>query len=155
MRAICLILAASILAAPSAWAKPKGCLGAREETAEQVVRHGVRLREGAQRCEALGFATGAAERWRALDAQLGEQFAAQVAVRAKAFDREFGELAEQELRNWDGRIVGYFRNRPLSQIYCGGIQTMLTEAGAKGWVGFKKQALRERGEVRMTYRICP
>jgi hypothetical protein len=154
MRALSLILAAAILTASPAWAKPKGCFTKREEIAEQVVRHGVRLREGAQRCQELGFSTETGARWRAMDDLLGEQFSTQVGVRAKAFGREFGEAAEGELRLWDGRIVSYFRHRPLSEIYCRALDEMMDEASARGFNGFKAQALRERGEVRIQYRIC-
>lgn len=153
MRVLPLILALAVLAEP-AWAKPKGCFTQREATAEEVVRHGVRLREGSQRCNELGYSALTAERWQALDAVLGEQFAGEVGIRSRAFRREFGDTAETELRLWDGRIVSYFRYRPLSGIYCRALEQMMGDAEGMGWGRFKAQALRERGEIRMQYRVC-
>lgn len=154
MRCLALSLLCLALAAGPALAKPKGCFSGKEEVAEQVVRHGIRLREGAWRCEELGFAAQTMADWRVLDAQLAEQFAAQVAVRSKAFEREFEGQAQQQLRLWDGRIVGYFRHRPLTESYCRRLTDMLSEPRSRGWPNFKKQALAERSEVRIDYKIC-
>ncbi len=153
-RFVALMLAPVLMLAAPAAAQPQGCLTAREAQAEQAVRHGVRLREGAWRCEALGFATGSIAAWRAAEAVLGQRFAGQTEVRRRAFVREFENGAAAELARWDGRIVSYFRHRPLGEAYCQRLADKLHETARGGWRAFQTQAARERPEIEMDHRLC-
>lgn len=141
-------------AAPAEAQQKRGCLTEREALAEQIIRHGVRLREGSGRCEAMGFAEGTTALWRDLEDQMAQFFRAEMDRRIRAFRREFAEHADHELLQWNGRIVAHFRHRPLDAIYCRRLSNQLAQFGATGWAAFKKQAENERGEVRMDYEVC-
>lgn len=153
-RAVILVLVPMLLFAAPSPAAPMGCLTDREAQAEQAVRHGVRLREGAWRCEALGFTTDTIAAWQAADAVLGQRFAAQTELRRRAFVREFEKRSETELARWNGRILGHFRHRPLGEAYCQRLAGQLQEAARGGWRAFQAQAGRERPEVAMDHKLC-
>jgi hypothetical protein len=130
------------------------CFTKAEQSAEQIVRHGLRLREGAQACDEPPWNLPTAPLWESIDKQFGPRFAAQTAIRKKAFMREFADDADNRLALWDARIVMHFRHYPVSDEYCAGIKDMLDETLKRGWGAFTKQAAKARDEVRMDYRPC-
>ena len=157
MRSIVASAAAiALLLAPcaDAIAKPRGCFTKAEQRAEEVVRHGLRLREGGEGCDGPPWEAGTKPLWEAVNTQFGPQFAQQTDIRNKAFLREFANDAEHKLNQWNARIVFYFRNYPLSPVYCASIKKMLTEAPQKGWRDIVKQAHYAADEIRMTYEPC-
>lgn len=135
-------------------AKPRGCFTKAEQAAEWQVRHGLRLREGGIACDGSPWDAGTKPLWESVDKQFGPQFKQQTDIRAAAFQREFEGDAENKLTRWNGRIVFYFRNYPLSATYCSSIKTMLSDMLAKGWRVFTRQAYYARDEIRMTYKPC-
>jgi hypothetical protein len=137
-----------------AQAAPRGCFTKAEETAEQIVREGLRLREGAKGCAEAPWRQQTLSLWNSLDQRLGPQFAAQTLIRQKAFQREFSDDADNRLQMWNGRIVFYFRNYPLSEVYCAGIKDMLEQMLKKGWGALKSKAGKGADEVKMDYRPC-
>jgi hypothetical protein len=144
----------AMMVPPPAFAKPKGCFTATEESAEQMVRQGLRLREGARGCDSEPWDAGTLPLWQQIDQQYGPQFAHQTEIRKNAFVREFSNDAENKLSEWDGRIVIYFRNYPLSDLYCGQIKSMMAAIQKGGWPAFTKQAGRSGDVVKMNYNPC-
>jgi hypothetical protein len=136
-------------------AKPRGCFTTAEQTAEQIVREGLRLREGARGCDGRPWRMGTASLWQDVDNQLGPRFLAQTNIRRKAFTREFKDDANNRLELWDGRIVMHFRHYPLSEIYCSEIKDVLGEAKTRGWAAIRAHASKSKEEVKMDYRPCP
>lgn len=134
--------------------KTRGCFSKAEEAAEQIVREGLRLREGARGCDGSPWNKGTLALWDDVDRLFGPRFAAQTAIRRKAFEREFKDDADNRLERWNGRIVMHFRHYPLSDIYCGSIKTMLEQIRKRGWGVLQKQATKAQDEVTMDYRPC-
>ena len=149
-----LLILSMLLAVAPAQAKPRGCFTKTEETAEQVVRQGLRLREGAKLCDGDPWRVPTLRLWTAIDQQFGAQFANQTQIRKAAFQREFEKDAENHLTQWDGRIVNYFRYYPLSPEYCVSIKNILLETQKKGWGAVLLHASKSKDEVRMDYRSC-
>lgn len=137
-----------------AWSKPRGCFTKAEQNAEQMVRHGLHLREGANGCDGQPWNTGTEPIWQQINTQLGAQFAQQTQIRAAAFDREFEKDADNKLSVWNGRIVMYFRNYPLSAVYCGELKKQLDAVQKGGWGVFARQAGKAVDVIRMDYRLC-
>ena len=143
-----------------AWAQAasKGCFSKQEEQAEQIVRDGVRLREGAIGCDDRPYLAGTLVLWRQVDQRFGAQFNQQTKIRQTAFQREFADDADNTLEMWNGRIVFHYRHYPLSDTYCGSVklmlQSMLQGSNAKGWGILVKQAGYGKDEVSMDYRLC-
>lgn len=154
MRRRAALLTLLLLLSPQAGAEPMKCFNTKEAEAIQMVRHGIRLREGAMRCQEDGFTQDTIALWRKVDGAVGPQFKAQTDMRKAAFEREFEKWAAWNLSVWDGRIVHHFRYRPLSAELCGDLAGMLKEIDQKGWPAFAKQATKLRNEVRIDYRIC-
>ncbi|HEY1720246.1 MAG TPA: hypothetical protein VGG27_03300 [Magnetospirillaceae bacterium] len=144
------------LLAPSAeaLAKARGCFTKKEQQAEEVVRQGLRMREGGEGCDGAPWYAETKPLWDMVNQQFGAQFAEQTDIRNKAFMREFENDAEHKLSLWNARIVFYFRNYPLSAGYCTTVKKMLTDAPQKGWKDIIKQAHYARDEIRMTYEPC-
>jgi hypothetical protein len=149
-----LLLIVSLASALPAEAKPKGCFSKAEETAEQVVRQGLRLREGARGCDGDPWNQRTQAAWDDIDKRLGSQFAAQTKTRKAAFQREFDKDAENHLSEWDARIVTHYRQMPLSPIYCRDVKKLLTEVQKKGWSALLKQAAKGSDQVKMVYKSC-
>lgn len=156
MRAAAAALALLALAVPGqdAFAKPRGCFTKAEQNAELLVRAGLRLREGGVACDREPWNAGTRPLWDAVDKQFGPQFKQQSDIRRAAFEREFENDAEHKLTMWNSRIVFYFRNYPLSAVYCDSIKKTLQEMPTKGWQSFVKQARYATDEIRMTYEPC-
>lgn len=155
MRSLRAALVVLLLLPSAAEAAPRGCFSPKEAEAIQMVRHGVRLREGATRCQEENYTSGSLALWQKVDQMVGSQFKAQTDMRREAFRREFEDWAAWNLSVWDGRIVHHFRFRSLSKELCTDIADMLKDIDTRGWSAFTKQAAKLRNEVRIDYRICP
>lgn len=149
-----IVAAAVLLPAPGAQAKPKGCFSKAEMTAEYNIRQGVRLRESANRCEQLGLSKGTAAIWREIEQAIAPQLAAENEKRRKAFDREFEGNAQIQMQLWNGRVVNFFRHRPLTEPYCRNLEASLQQLAQGGWGAFRRLAQTERGEIRVEIRAC-
>lgn len=150
-----LALAALLLAEPgAAWAqvKFKRCLTAPEVQVEQLVRQGVFLREAANRCDDM--LPGTAKKWKAFDERFGAKLKAQTDKRVKLFSREFKQDALKVRTYFDGRLVTYHRNVPLTVAYCTQTNKMLDEITKRGWNGFADQAKVVQNEVHLDYKVC-
>jgi hypothetical protein len=134
--------------------QPRGCFTRGEHTAEEMVRYGLRLREGARACNAAPWYAGTQSLWDQVDKKFGAQFAAQTKTRKAAFVREFTDDAENRLGQWNGRIVMMYRNYPLSPELCDEIKTSLEGMLSKGWNSFARQAVKSKDDVKMDYRVC-
>ncbi len=156
IRRVLVFVAVLAVLAPTAdaVAKARGCFTKPEMAAEEMVRHGLRLREGGETCDGEPWNEHTKPLWEAVDKQFGPQFKQQTEIRRAAFMREFEFDAEHKLTQWNARIVFYFRHYPLSAGYCGAVKKMLTDMQSKGWPMFVKQAHFARDEVRMIYEPC-
>lgn len=152
---VILLLFVSLMPVPaSAQAAQRGCFTKAEESAEQIVREGLRLREGARGCDAPPWSMHTQALWDDVDQRFGPRFAAQTRVRRNAFQREFSDDADNRLEMWNARIVYHFRNYPLSEVYCAGITDMLQQVQKKGWGALLRNASKGADEVKMDYRLC-
>jgi hypothetical protein len=148
-----LIVAAMVAADPAiAQVKLKRCLTQSEVLTEQLVRHGIFLREGGNRCDE--YKPGTATLWKDFDAKFGQRFAQQTAKRHKMFEREFKGKATEVVTYFDGRLVTYYRHYPLGVAYCENVDKLLKDATKKGWGGFTKQAQTIQNEVILDYKVC-
>ncbi len=156
MKAVSLLALSALLLAPPVPAAGKGkiCFTRAEESAEQLVRGGLRLREGATACDGAPWQADTLGLWRQVDERFGRQFKQQTDIRRAAFVREFANDAENRVQMWDGRIVLQFRNYPLSAPYCSEIKKTLQTMLKAGWGSFVKHAQRAMDEVEMDYRLC-
>jgi len=145
----CLVLAAL---APAASAKPKGCLSDREVKNDQLVRHGVFLREASRRCEA--YTPGTAKMWLDFEAANGARLARETQMRAKIFQREYPDDTKMAAAVFDGRLVTSHRNFPLTQPFCENVKTLLEENAAKGFGGFTKQSKTAHDLVVLDFKTC-
>lgn len=149
--ALCLVLM-GLSAIAEAQTTFKRCLTPAEIQVEQMVRHGVFLREAGNRCEE--WVKGTAKKWRDFDQRFGTKLKKQTDTRAKLFQREFKEDALKVRTYFDGRLVTYFRNVPLTQAYCTNADDMLDEVTKGGWNAFGKQAKVVQNEVLLDYKQC-
>ncbi|HLO75362.1 MAG TPA: hypothetical protein VK196_02770 [Magnetospirillum sp.] len=150
-----LALAAALLGVPTAAAaqvKFKRCLSSTEIQVEQLVRHGVFLREAGNRCDEM--VPGTARKWRAFDERFGPRLKQQTDRRAKLFQREFKQDALKVRTYFDGRLVTYHRNVPLTVAYCTQADEMLDDITKRGWGGFTEQAKVVQNEVLLDYKAC-
>ena len=148
---LCSLVATEALAAG---AKPKVCFTKAEESAEQIVRGGLRLREGAAGCDDRPWDMHTQPLWEKVDKQFGPRFKQQTDIRRKAFQREFAKDVESEERAWDGRTVLYFRNYPLSVPYCAEVKKNLDDLLKKGWPNFVASTRLYRIPVKDNYKMC-
>lgn len=148
------VLAAALVLgwASPAHAKPKGCLLAREMVVEQLVCHGVFLREAAARCDPVVRGTWAL--WRDFDTANGTRLRAQTDTRIKVFKREFPNDWKNVITYFDGRLVTYHRNFPLTQAYCEQVHGLLDDNRKRGWNNFTKQAKTIQEQVSLDYKVC-
>ena len=149
-----LSLAAGSVEAAGGGGKPKICFTAAEENAEQLVRGGLRLREGAAACDGRPYEMHTQPLWDRIDQKFGPKFKQQTDIRRGAFVREFSKDVENNERAWDGRTVLYFRNYPLSPVYCAQIKKNLEDMLKTGWNGFAKTARLYRIPVQDDYKSC-
>jgi hypothetical protein len=154
--AIALVTAASLFASSAfaAGPKPKVCFTKAEESAEMLVRGGLRLREGAAGCDKPPYEMHTQPLWDQIDQKFGPQFKRQTDVRRGAFVREFAKDAENQVQAWDGRTVLYYRFYPLSGVYCIQIKKDLEGFLKTGWPAFAKKATLYRIPVEDDYKLC-
>lgn len=157
MRSNCRLVLVALLFA--GWASPAAaqikftrCLTQAEALTEQLVRHGVFLREAGNRCE--DYKAGTAKMWTDFDAKLGPRMKQQTEKRKTLFIKQFKEKALEVTTYFDGRLVTYHRHYPLSAAYCGHVNDLLKEVGKRGWAGFSEQAKMVQNEVLMDYKVC-
>lgn len=150
-----LVLAALL----AAWVAPAGaqvkfdrCLSPAEALTEQLVRHGVFLREAGNRCDE--YRPGTAKLWRDFDARFGARFKQQTDKRKKLFAKQFKDKASQVTTYFDGRLVTYHRHFPLTTAYCTNVEKLLKDVTKRGWGGFTDQAKTVQNEVLLDYKIC-
>lgn len=146
-----LVLAAAPFEA-TAQVKFKRCLSDTEVQTEQLVRHGVFLRESANRCDEM--LPGTAKKWKAFDERFGPRLKQQTDRRAKLFLREFKADALKVRTYFDGRLVTYHRNVPLTVAYCTQSNKLLDEVNKRGWNSFAEQAKVIQNEVLADYKAC-
>lgn len=150
-----LAFAVAILAMPAqalAQVKFKRCLSTQELQVEQLVRHGVFLRESGNRCDEM--LPGSAKKWKAFDERFGPKLKQQTDRRAKLFQREFKQDALKVRTYFDGRLVTYHRNVPLTVAYCTQVNKLLDDVTKRGWNGFGEQAKVVQNEVLLDYKSC-
>ncbi|MBI2241028.1 MAG: hypothetical protein HYU59_09535 [Magnetospirillum gryphiswaldense] len=153
-RSITLAAIVSLLAGPAfAQAKFKRCLTQSEVKVEKLVRHGIFLREGGNRCDA-DYNPGTAKMWKDFDTRFGPRLAQQTASRKKVFDREFKGNALEVMTYFDGRLVTYYRYYPLSVSYCGQVDKLLKDVTKRGWNAFAKQSEIVQADVVTDMKIC-
>jgi hypothetical protein len=155
-RAVTILLLLALLPAVCfAQAAPKGCFSKAEETAEQIVRFGLRLREGARACEGKPWDAHTGALWDQVDQRFGPRFAQQTEVRRRAFVREFSDDADNRLDRWNARTVMFYRNYPVSEVYCAEVKGQMEHLLKAGWSVATKASKVAADAVRMDYRICP
>jgi hypothetical protein len=77
----------ALVPGPQALAKPRGCFTKSEQTAEEIVRYGLRLREGAMGCDGAPWEAHTQPLWEAVDKQFGPQFKQQTDAQAHPVER--------------------------------------------------------------------
>lgn len=133
---------------------PKRCFTQKEMTAEQVVRYGLTLREGAAVCSKTPHDFKLYPLWLDIDQKLGPQFAINKGIREVAFRREFGPSALNRLEMWDGRIVFYYRYVPVTADLCKEMRDNLEAVQKGGWAQVTKRSALNRDNVQMTFKRC-
>jgi hypothetical protein len=144
----------SVLAVAASAQTPakKRCLSDAEVKTEQMVRHGVFLREAATRCD--GLVPGSAKLWRDFDKTAGDRLKKQTDAHNKWLQRKFGDDWKQAADFYDGRLVTAQRNYPLSQTFCDSVKTLLDANAARGWATFARQAKSLQDEVVLDFKLC-
>lgn len=130
----------------------KRCLTTKELETERLVRHGVYLREGSWRCDKM--VSGTWTMWSGIDRDLGPRMKQVTDARKRMFDKEFRQDGDKVRTYFDGRLVTYYRNFPLTGVYCNNIDTMLKEIQGRGWGAYGKQAKRIHDNVRLDFKAC-
>ncbi len=153
MRAALILSVILSLAAGQAIAQVKmRCLSDTELQVEQLVRHGVFLREAGRRCDDV--VAGTNKLWTDFDQRWAAKLKQQTDKRAKVFTRQFKGDALKVRTYFDGRLVTYHRNYPLSLSYCTNVKELLDEVAKRGWGGFTGQAKVVQNEVLLDYNSC-
>ena len=150
---IVLAMLASLPPGPAA-AKPKHCFSRPEITAEREIRHGIYLREAAQRCDGQ-YLKGSNEMWQKFEAANGAKFKLAMDRRKRAWSREFPDDWQYKVTHADGRLVTFARNVPRTQGFCDNIDELLKEVDKRGYGGFSAQAKLIQNEVVADYKVCP
>jgi hypothetical protein len=150
-RVLTLGLVVALLAAP-AWAKPKGCLSEREMKNDQLVRHGVFLREASRRCEF--YAPGSAKLWVDFEAANAQRLQRETQMRARIFEREYPDDVKMAAAVFDGRLVTFHRNVPVTPAFCENVKGLLEENAKRGWGGFTKQSKTAHDAVFLDFKAC-
>lgn len=149
---VAVVLSLAVPVGAVAQVKFKRCLSPAEIQTEQLVRHGVFLREAANRCDEM--VPGTAKKWKAFDERFGRRLKSQTDRRAKMFTREFKQDALKVRTYFDGRMVTYYRNVPLTTAYCTQTNKLLDEVTKRGWNGYAEQAKVIQNEVLLDYKSC-
>jgi len=131
----------------------KRCFSAKEIEVEQLVRHGIFMREAAKNCEKT--TPGVGKSWSEFDSKFAAKLKSQTDRRTKIFQREFKDRELQVRTYYDGRLVTYHRNESVTAAYCENIERMLGDLTKKGWGAFAKQAKLVQNEVQLDIKQCP
>lgn len=157
MKSGCRLILAAVLFAN--WVSPAAaqvkftrCLSQSEALTEQLVRHGVFLREAGNRCDE--YNPGTVNAWKDFDAKFGTRMKQQTDKRKKLFTKQFKDKAVQVTTYFDGRLVTYHRHFPISTAYCANVERLLKDVGKRGWAGFTDQAKTVQNEVLADYKVC-
>ena len=142
-----------LVACPVLAASPKHCFSVPEITLEREVRHGIYLREAAQRCDGQ-YIKGSYELWQKFEKANGTKFKTAVEKRKKAWQREFPDDWQYKINHADGKLVTYARNIPRTVGFCDNIEELLQEVDKRGYGGFSGQAKRLQNEVVADYKVC-
>ena len=136
----------------SAEAKPRGCLTKAEMSSDLLVRHGVFLREGADRCNERQ--PGGKDLWKQFDQTFGQRLRAERDRRERGFKREFPDTWLRVVTTFDARMVTFDRNLPFTDAFCEEVKSMLDDNKKKGWGSFITQSKIVRDESRMDFKPC-
>jgi hypothetical protein len=143
---------ATLLGWAPAAAKPKHCLSKKEIQSEQIVRHGVFLREASRACEGI-YVTGVRQAWENFVVRFNDRFKKANDDRIKAFQREFPDNWKRMITSADGQIVTYYRYFPLTKAYCENVDGLIGDLTG-GFGGFTNQAETIQNEVLSDYKNC-
>lgn len=149
---LAVLMVAPPIAPAVAQVKFTRCLTQAEVLTEQLVRHGVFLREAGRRCDE--YNPGTAILWKEFDTKFGERFKRQTDKRKRLFQKQFKDKATQVITYFDGRLVTYHRHYPLTGAYCGNVDKLLKDAAKRGWGAFTNQAKTVQNEVLLDYKVC-
>jgi len=133
-------------------ATPKRCLKEREVLTEQVIRHGIFLREASSRCESLE--SGSMRLWGDFNVAFGARLKQQTDNHNKWMQKQFGDDWKLAADYYDGRQVTYYRNVPINSAYCENIRKLLEANKSKGWGSFAKQAKALHDDVTLDFQLC-
>jgi hypothetical protein len=147
-----LVLLLALLAPPPAAAKPKGCLSTGELKTEQLVRHGVFLREASAACDSLK--PGTRKMWADFDQSFSTQLSTQTKRRMTIFSREFPKTSKQMMTYFDGRMVTNYRYNQPSAPLCADVEKLLKKVQKGGWGQFALQAKTIQDNVRLDFKWC-
>ncbi len=147
-----LALALTLPAQAQQQSKFKRCLQPDEVVAEQLLHHGVFLRESGRRCNDMK--PGTEKLWNDFEQKFMDKLKKQVDKHAKLFKREFKDDALKVITYFDGRLVTYHRHYPLSTVYCENVSRMLNDVTKSGWKAFDKQAKIVQNEIWTDYKAC-
>ncbi len=151
--AACLAVVVLCVLPVAAAAKPRGCLTEAEMVTEQLVRHGVFLREASRLCE--DRTPGSAKLWQDFDTTFDTQLSAQTARRITVFKREFPKTWLQMMTYFDGRMVTNYRyDHPTNGPFCKDVMTLLQKNKRGGWATFSLQAKVIQDNVRLDFQLC-
>ncbi|MGE5547773.1 MAG: hypothetical protein ACM33T_12800 [Solirubrobacterales bacterium] len=150
--ALLLAMVAALPQAALAQGKAKQCLTSAEAQADRLVRHGVFLREAANRCDEI--VPGLREKWTAFDKANGPRLRQQTERRMKVFQREFKDEWKQAMTYFDARLVTYHRHMPLTKPFCDNVAALFAELDRKGWGALVKQSKAVQDQVTIDYKVC-
>ena len=142
----------ALLATTPAWAKPKLCMTPAEMSADLIIRHGVYLREAADRCNS--YQPGTRALWKSFDEKFGTRLRGERTKREGAFKREFPDTWLKNVTTFDAKLVTFDRNLPYNEPFCSNIKDLLDEITQRGWGAFATQSKKVRDEARMEFIPC-
>ena len=151
-RWIIIAVAALMTLTAPAWAKPKGCFTRAEISSDQIIRHGVYLREAALRCN--DYEPGSWAEWKQIDNKFGTKFRAERTRREGGFKREFPDSWLKDVTTFDAKLVTFDRNLPYNDAFCADIKDLLDNIQKKGWGEFTAQSKKIRDQARMEFVPC-
>ncbi len=134
------------------WAKPKNCFSRVELSSDLIIRHGVFLREAADRCN--GYQPGSKDIWKHFDQTFGTKLKSERTKRENAFKREFPDTWVRVVTTFDARMVTFDRNLPYTDAFCEDVRDMLDDNAKKGWGSFVKQSKVVRDESILDFKPC-
>ena len=147
-----LLLLWALSAATPALAKPKFCFTRAEISSDQIIRHGVYLREAALRCN--DYEPGSWAAWKAIDDKFGTRFRSERTKRENAFKREFPDTWLKDVTTFDAKLVTFDRNLPFNDAFCADIKELLDNVQKKGWGELTTQSKKIRDQARMEFKPC-